>query len=1125
MRFLNQKGKKLIVTATLASLMFSPLYSFAYPSQASSDTQSQVQQAASTLIGGKIQPYTQYSIRNQNGYLVAQGETNAKGYFIEDVADVSIGDSITLEYGSRRISQAISSRVVLFTETNNNTMLLQSPMLGSMDAGDAAFSIGSIAIMAATGDYLFAAIGFVSFLIGLFGPSQEDIITKFTEQSLQELTENVTAQIDTDNQKMIANFTNAQKYRVDKDFTDLMGVSKKLSNYTNLLDNTVFMMDDFKNSSEGSKYKNAYQQLQQGGRPNIDYWDLYADISNYEDANGITTADKTSVRKVMVKYIANSFDYEDDFNFEDILTRFRSLNKKLSVLQSELNPYKPDIASILTDMGVTGTYNYDVCDGSVMSLTEAAIKLTKLNLDQLYMLKRVNLAYNHASAKQIANLDTEYANALVELRSLVAVSSSCRYFFNQDATAWGSVSYMTFLGSRPGVVYKIKIDNLNRAEDFKENIDDLVFDPEVRKKYLTPSQNAFFNRFLEDTDTGPAIYALDQDDKNVHLINEDTGGGNAVYLEGYFYVNHGTDLGREDIVLKDDRKDTSIKYISYDGFFKGTIDVAVSLPKGAHASNYYIKNSQDGRAYQLSEAQDGIAHVTIDVDASAKSFNKFNDVVSISLRDMDNNQIDSKEIFIGVPTTAKDETASNFGIGLVDKDELDFKWNQNLSGINFTDNYLFMAHNENILQTREFHYFDNFSYFYGEISAYSIGGLTAYNRAGVIFNSPYMLQKIIYDCSDYHTCYHVGSWESPSMIYSLAMPDYKVFDLKVTSSGADMAQVIFNPGPQVDPEQVNVTVNDEANRNCSIKGYDNGQFIELGKGNTTVSYMPNSMVWNGTHMLVGYYCNNSFDGIEGNVTFTVDVPSVGQKSITEMVRDQKAFYGLKVTSSGGDVAQVVFNPGPQVSPEEVSITVNDDANRNCSIKAYNNNQFVELGEGNTIVSYIPDSMVWNGKHMLVGYYCDQSFDGIDGNVTFTVDVPGVGQKSITEMVRDQKAFGLDVKTIPSKGGMFSAQDIAEVVFHPSPKMSVQDVNITVNDEANRNCSIRAYKSNQYIELGRGNATFSYMPDTMIWNGQSVLVGYYCDDILDATQGNVTFSVGLPNSNVDPVTISAIVKTD
>ncbi|MEY8702426.1 hypothetical protein AB4F11_05395, partial [Francisella philomiragia] len=278
----------------------------------------------------------------------------------------------------------------------------------------------------------------------------------------------------------------------------------------------------------------------------------------------------------------------------------------LSILQNELNPYKADIASVLTDLGVTVTYNYDVCDGDTASLTEGAVKLTKLNLDHLYILKRANLAYNHASAKQIATLDTEYANALAELRSLVNASSSCRYFFNQDATAWGGVSYMTFLGRNPGVAYKIKIDSLNRAEDFSGNVDDLVFDPEVRKEYLTPSQDAFFKRFVDDTDIGPAIYALDQDDKNVRLINEDIGGGNTVYLEGYFYVNHGADLGRQDIVLRDNRKDPSIKYISYDGFYKGTIDVAINLPKGVNASSYYIKDSNDGRAYQLSDVKDGI---------------------------------------------------------------------------------------------------------------------------------------------------------------------------------------------------------------------------------------------------------------------------------------------------------------------------------------------------------------------------------------------------------------------------------------------------------------------------------------------------------------------------------------
>ncbi|MFP8949878.1 hypothetical protein, partial [Francisella tularensis] len=802
MRFLNQKGKKIIVTATLASLMFSPLYSVAYASQASSDTQSQVQQVASTLVGGKIQPYTQYSIRNQNGYLLAQGETNAKGYFIEDVADVGIGDTLTLEYGIRRISQTINSRLVLFTESNNNTMLIQASKFGNMDDKDAAFSVASIAIMAATGDYVSAVIGFVSLLLGIFGPDKQDIVMMFTEKSLQDLTEAVTAQIDTDNQKMLANFANAQKYRADKDFTDLKGVSQKLSNYTTLLDNAVFMMDDFKDSPVGSKYKNAYQQLQQGGRPNIDYWGLYGDISDYEDANGITAADKNSVRNVMVKYLANSFAYEDDFNFEDLLARFRSLNKKLSVLQSELNTYKPDIASILTDMGVTGTYNYDVCDGSVMSLTEGAVKLTKLNLDQLYMLKRISLAYNHASAKQIANLDTEYANALAELRSLVAVSSSCRYFFNQDATAWGGVSYMTFLGTRPGVAYKIKIDSLNRAEDFNGNIDDLVFDPEVRKQYLTPSQNVFFKRFLDDTDTGPAIYAPDQDDTNVRLINEDAGGGNAVYLEGYFYVNHGTDLGREDIILRDDRKDPSIKYISYDGFFKGTIDVAISLPKGVNPSNYYIKSSSDGRAYQLSEVKDGVTHVTINVDASDKSVNKFDDEVSISLRDMDNNQIDSKEIFISVPETAMDMMQSKFSFRedlFAGHVEEVFIYPNKEFPVPFKDMKLYVYGYKDGLRTglrssRPFEVFEErLESDFRAPYVYLSGGDVAFQELDAIvipFDFKYMEQNLKYDCSiGSAKCSHDEIWTVPYMSYSLAMPDYKVFDLKVTSSGGNIAQV------------------------------------------------------------------------------------------------------------------------------------------------------------------------------------------------------------------------------------------------------------------------------------------------------------------------------------------------
>ncbi|MDE4996565.1 hypothetical protein NAH08_09940, partial [Francisella tularensis subsp. holarctica] len=90
-----------------------------------------------------------------------------KGYFREDVANVGIGDTLTLEYGIRRISQTLNSRVVLFTESNNNTMLLQAPLLGGMDGGDAELSIATIAIMAATGDYVFAVIGFVNLLLGI----------------------------------------------------------------------------------------------------------------------------------------------------------------------------------------------------------------------------------------------------------------------------------------------------------------------------------------------------------------------------------------------------------------------------------------------------------------------------------------------------------------------------------------------------------------------------------------------------------------------------------------------------------------------------------------------------------------------------------------------------------------------------------------------------------------------------------------------------------------------------------------------------------------------------------------------------------------------------------------------
>ncbi|MDE4953083.1 hypothetical protein NAI68_09875, partial [Francisella tularensis subsp. holarctica] len=63
----------------------------------------------------------------------------------------------------------------------------------------------------------------------------------------------------------------------------------------------------------------------------------------------------------------------------------------------------------------------------------------------------------------------------------------------------GGVSYMSVLESIHCVAYKINIVNIILAEDFNGNIDNLVFDTEVRKQYLTPSQNAYFKRFLDDT--------------------------------------------------------------------------------------------------------------------------------------------------------------------------------------------------------------------------------------------------------------------------------------------------------------------------------------------------------------------------------------------------------------------------------------------------------------------------------------------------------------------------------------------------------------------------------------------------------------------------------------------------
>ncbi|MDE5039799.1 hypothetical protein NAI75_11235, partial [Francisella tularensis subsp. holarctica] len=64
---------------------------------------------------------------------------------------MGICDTLNLEYGIRRISQTINSIVVLFTESNNNTIMLQAPMRGCIYCGDAAFSISNIAIIAETG--------------------------------------------------------------------------------------------------------------------------------------------------------------------------------------------------------------------------------------------------------------------------------------------------------------------------------------------------------------------------------------------------------------------------------------------------------------------------------------------------------------------------------------------------------------------------------------------------------------------------------------------------------------------------------------------------------------------------------------------------------------------------------------------------------------------------------------------------------------------------------------------------------------------------------------------------------------------------------------------------------------
>ncbi|MDE5041561.1 hypothetical protein NAI77_10310, partial [Francisella tularensis subsp. holarctica] len=77
----------------------------------------------------------------------------------------------------------------------------------------------------------------------------------------------------------------------------------------------------------------------------------------------------------------------------------------------------------------------------------------------------------------------------------------------------------------------------------------------------------------------------DQDDTNGRLKTEDAGSATAVYLAGYFAVNHGTDVGREELIIIYDNKVTSLKFISFDVFFNGSMEVDIMLPKGLYTSN------------------------------------------------------------------------------------------------------------------------------------------------------------------------------------------------------------------------------------------------------------------------------------------------------------------------------------------------------------------------------------------------------------------------------------------------------------------------------------------------------------------------------------------------------------
>ncbi|MFP8949605.1 hypothetical protein ACGHG0_00010, partial [Francisella tularensis subsp. novicida] len=218
--------------------------------------------------------------------------------------------------------------------------------------------------------------------------------------------------------------------------------------------------------------------------------------------------------------------------------------------------------------------------------------------------------------------------------------------------------------------------------------------------------------------------------------------------------------------------------------------------------------------------------------------------------------------------------------------------------------------------------------------------------------------------------------------------------LKVTSSGGNIAQVVFNPAPQGTPNPVTISVNDEANRNCSIKAYKNNQFIELGKGNATVSYTPDSMIWSGKHMLVGYYCDDFFsnNGTDGNVTFTVDVPANGEKSITEMVRVKPSSdeLDLSISNNSYGILDVGLNKALSGNSKLITVTVDDEANRNCEFEIYssNNGAFSTLGHGKPQYSFTPPDMnSWEAGNYLFRYDCVQHRDNNnDGKVNFTVNL-------------------------------------------------------------------------------------------------------------------------------------------